>query len=95
MYYDARSTKQRSLNIHFHSYYFIRLLIVKGDVSNLDMYNSFKSLKNDTFRVAICNGNGTCFVYFGGTQWRCWLGCCSRSRMVVGSIPEGVIGIFH
>jgi len=24
-----------------------------------------------------------------------WLRCCATIRMVVGSIPDGVIGIFH
>jgi len=31
----------------------------------------------------------------GGTQWRSWLRHCATSRKVVGSIPDGVIGIFH
>ena len=24
-----------------------------------------------------------------------WLGCCATNRKVAGSIPDGVIGIFH
>ena len=24
-----------------------------------------------------------------------WLRCCARNRKVAGSIPDGVIGIFH
>jgi hypothetical protein len=28
-------------------------------------------------------------------QWRSWLGHCATSRKVAGSIPDGVIGIFH
>jgi len=24
-----------------------------------------------------------------------WLRCCAKNRKVVGSIPDGVIGIFH
>jgi len=32
---------------------------------------------------------------FGGTQWCGWLRHCATSRKVTGSIPAGVIGIFH
>ena len=31
----------------------------------------------------------------GGVWWRSWLGHCTTSQKVVGSIPDGVIGIFH
>ena len=31
----------------------------------------------------------------GGTQWRSWLRHGATNRKVVGSIPAGVIGIFH
>jgi hypothetical protein len=31
----------------------------------------------------------------GGTWSRSWLRHCSTNRKVVGSIPDGVIGIFH
>ena len=30
-----------------------------------------------------------------GTRWRSWLRYCATSRKVAGSIPDGVIGIFH
>ena len=30
-----------------------------------------------------------------GTQWCSWLGHYSTNRKVVGSIPDGVTGIFH
>jgi hypothetical protein len=30
-----------------------------------------------------------------GTRWRSWLRHCATSRMVAGSIPDGVIGILH
>jgi hypothetical protein len=30
-----------------------------------------------------------------GTRWRSWLRHCATSRNVAGSIPDGVIGIFH
>jgi hypothetical protein len=32
---------------------------------------------------------------FGGTRWRSWLWHCATSRKFSGSIPDGVIGIFH
>jgi hypothetical protein len=31
----------------------------------------------------------------GGTLWRNWLRHCATGRKVAGSIPDGVIGIFH
>jgi hypothetical protein len=34
-------------------------------------------------------------VFCGGTRWRILLRHCSTSSKVVGSIPDGVIGIFH
>jgi len=30
-----------------------------------------------------------------GTEVAQWLGCCATNRKVAGSIPDGVIGIFH
>ena len=30
-----------------------------------------------------------------GTRWRSWLRHCATSRKVAGSIPDGIIGIFH
>ena len=29
------------------------------------------------------------------TRWRSWLRYCATSRKVAGSIPDGIIGIFH
>jgi hypothetical protein len=34
-------------------------------------------------------------MYIGGTRWCSLLRHCATSRKVVGSIPNGVIGIFH
>jgi hypothetical protein len=31
----------------------------------------------------------------GGTWWRSWLRHCATSRKVAGTIPDGVIGMFH
>ena len=33
--------------------------------------------------------------YTRGTWWRSWLRHCAKIQKVVGSIPDGVIGIFH
>ena len=30
-----------------------------------------------------------------GTAVEQWLSCCATNRKVTGSIPDGVIGIFH
>jgi len=32
---------------------------------------------------------------YGSTRWRSWLRHCATSRKVAGSIPDGVITIFH
>jgi len=31
----------------------------------------------------------------GGTQWHSWFRHCATNWKVAGSIPDGVIGIFH
>ena len=31
----------------------------------------------------------------GGPRWCSWLRHCATSQKVMGSIPDGVIGIFH
>jgi hypothetical protein len=33
--------------------------------------------------------------FFGGMWWRGWLRHCATSQQVGGSIPDGVIEIFH
>ena len=33
--------------------------------------------------------------YLPGTAVAQWLRCCAKNRKVAGSIPDGVIGIFH
>jgi len=35
----------------------------------------------------------TCLI--GGTRWRSWLRDCATSWKVAGSLPDGVMGIFH
>ena len=36
-----------------------------------------------------------CYMGEGGARWRSWLRHCATSGKVAGSIPDGVIGIFH
>ena len=36
-----------------------------------------------------------CAASYGGTRWRSWFRHCATSQKVAGSIPDGVIGIFH
>ena len=36
-----------------------------------------------------------CVLVFTGTAVAQWLRCCATNRKVAGSIPDGVIGIFH
>ena len=38
---------------------------------------------------------GEITLFFWDTQWRCWLRHCATSWKVAGSIPNGIIGIFH
>jgi len=36
-----------------------------------------------------------CYLLNKGTAVAQWLRCCATNRKVAGSIPAGVIGIFH
>ena len=47
--------------------------------------------------IYIYTGSYDCSYRYGlrGTRWRSWLRHCATSRKVAGSIPDGVIGIFH
>jgi hypothetical protein len=56
----------------------------------------------DTSFFLVGDGLGVSGGYFhlsfqinGGTQWCSWLRHCATSQKVVGSIPDGVIEIFH
>jgi len=49
-----------------------------------------------------CRSYTGCILHFRalllicwGTRWRSWLRPCATSRKFAGSIPDGVIGIFH
>jgi hypothetical protein len=37
----------------------------------------------------------TVYINYRGTRWRSWLGHYTTSRKAAGSIPDGVIEIFH
>ena len=44
--------------------------------------------------IVVCT-NVQCQPTSGGPRWPSWLRHCATSRKVAGSIPDGVIGIFH
>ena len=44
-------------------------------------------------RFSLCLSSG--IIYTGGARWRSWLRHCATSRKAVGSIPYGIIVIFH
>ena len=44
------------------------------------------------YTVSICISS---FVWHWETAVAQWLMCCVTNRKVAGSIPDGVIGIFH
>jgi hypothetical protein len=48
-------------------------------------------IRRDTW----CYQTGHVVSSDGGTRWRSWLNNCATSCEVAGSIPDGVIGIFH
>ena len=52
------------------------------------MYNTQAELPNTTFRF--CEGHVAAHPAVAQ-----WLRCCATNRKVAGSIPDGVIGIFH
>jgi hypothetical protein len=64
---------------------FIDMKLYLVRMSSNDLKDTERNVK--TFKTV--QGEG------GGTQWRSWLRHCATSRKVAGSIPDGVIGIFH
>jgi len=44
---------------------------------------------------SVIHGNMKCNKNGGGTAVAQWLRCCATNQKVAGSIPAGVIGIFH
>ena len=45
--------------------------------------------------VYVLRWNGSNTYVIVGTAVAQWLRCCATNRKVAGSIPDGVIGIFH
>ena len=56
-------------------------------------------LKTEPARTLCLNPHSLFFTFtpfkLWGTRWRSWLRHGATSRKVAGSIPDGVIGIFH
>ena len=51
----------------------------------------FETIFTDMFIIDIADGNDM----EEGAAVAQWLRCCATNRKVAGSIPDGVIGIFH
>jgi hypothetical protein len=76
--------------VGFSRTFLLEILIFKG-LTALRLYKSFgfKGLIS-RLRVKLYKKiKGAC------CWWRSWLRHCATSRKVAGSIPDGVIGIFH
>ena len=58
--------------------------------SNFDTREKIEGLKEGT----ACDIHA-CNHVREGTAVAHWLRCCATNRKVAGSIPDGVIGIFH
>ena len=46
-------------------------------------------------KVLLCLTDTSLYIYMWGTAVAQWLRRCATNRKVAGSIPDGVIGIFH
>jgi len=62
--------------------------LVKPFQSHDEMFPIFE------FTLSLCCLS-VLFCFSWGTRWRGWLRHCATSRKIAGSIPDGVIGIFH
>jgi hypothetical protein len=62
--------------------------------NKITLYNISTILKTCVLLAFKPNLEG-CNMSYGGTRWRSWLKHCTTIRKVAGSIPDGVIGIFH
>jgi len=47
------------------------------------------------YAQCVRSGTRNIFVFHASEGLAQWLRCCATNRTVVGSIPAGVIGIFH
>ena len=70
--------------VYLHSYTpsWRGALIKDRDYCTLNLYNTFWNLR-------LVSGG------MSGKRWRSWLRHCSTNQKVAGSIPYGIIGIFH
>ena len=62
------------------------------------MYLTATILHYFTYTAPTITLHGTLLLYVNRrreTAVAQWLRCCATNRKVVGSIPDGVIGIFH
>jgi hypothetical protein len=57
-------------------------------------YNVRKLISHNLF-ITVINNNYIPYFLSGRTGWHNWLRHCGTSRKVAGSIPDGIIGIFH
>ena len=61
----------------------------------LSAYDCLNVLLADSKEQSKCIAFSMSIIYNQGPRWRSWLRHCATSQKVVGSIPDGVIGIFH
>ena len=47
------------------------------------------------FATKVVSHKSSFVLYTVGTALAQWLRCCATNKKVAGSIPDGVIGIFH
>ena len=64
-------------------------------VTNQRLYHREHSYSGWCFSSVRFDGVSNIFVSSVGTAVAQWLRCCATNRKVAGSIPDGVIGIFH
>ena len=59
------------------------------------MPSGMKEQCKGTAESGVTDSKTTALARQGGTAVAQWLRCCATNRKVAGSIPDGVIGIFH
>jgi hypothetical protein len=57
--------------------------------------NKYEEFQDNSSHRILANYLKRFIGYIRGKRWRSWLRHCATSRKVAGSIPDGVIGIFH
>ena len=85
-----KNTYQSNMDKYLHLPDKCILLMAGALKRNLSLYKH--NMKSDTIawgtkNVIVPEGTGTAVAQ--------WLSCCATNRKVAGSIPAGVIGIFH